>query len=118
MWAPVISLCGFLAVIALLQSFYNCHKSLKRICPRIIWLFCLEHHIILVLLPGQLRPLISDFGLLLGFIIIQVVALGFHHQYFSAVEHHDDVRVSMGRPVNLEAQLGDIPMPPLDVALL
>src|SRR5699024_7178022 len=42
-----------------------------------------------VLFSGQLRPLVTDFGLLLGFIIVQVVALGLHHQYLSTVEHHD-----------------------------
>ena len=44
-----------------------------------------------------------------------MVALSFYHKHLSAVEQHDDVRVSMNRAVNLESQSGDIPMPPLDV---
>lgn len=97
---------------------YDLHKPLQGIRSRIVRLLGLKHHVILVLFSGQLRPLVTDFSFLLGLIIIQVISLGLHHQYLSTVEHHDDIRVGVNGPVNLEAQSGNIPVPPLDVAQL
>ena len=47
-----------------------------------------------------------------------MVALGLYHQNLPTVEHHDDVGIGVNGPVNLEAQSGNIPVPPLDVAQL
>lgn len=97
---------------------YNLHKPFQRICSRIVRLLGLKHHVILVLFSGQLRPLVADFGFFLRFIVVQVVALGLYHQNLPTVEHHDDVGIGVNGPVNLEAQSGNIPVPPLDVAQL
>ena len=101
-----------------LHTFDNFHKTLHRIRPRIVRLFGLKHHVILILFSGQLRPLIANLGFFFGLVVVQMIALGLHHQHLPTVEHYNDVRVSMNRAVDLESQSGNIAMPPLDVVQL
>lgn len=44
-----------------------------------------------------------------------MVALCLNHQNLTVGRHGNDVRVSMDRTVDLEAEAGDVSMPPLDV---
>lgn len=52
----------YAGLFAPLQPFHDLHKSFQRICSRIVRLLTLKHHVIFVLFPGQLCPLVTDFG--------------------------------------------------------
>ena len=57
----------------------------------------------------------SQLGFCLGFIVVEMVALGFNHQNHPAVCHGYDVGVGVKRTVDLEAEAGNVPVPPLDI---
>ena len=76
--------------------------------------FILEHHVIAILAPGCILPCTTQFDLLTGFSIFQLVALGFHQQHLSAVGHYDKVRVVVAESVQAERipSAGGIAVPP------
>lgn len=100
---------------SVLQPLHNLHKPLQGICPRVVRLLGLKDHVVFILFSGEVGPLVADFGLCLGFGIVQVVTFGLHHQDLSAVEHDNEVGVGMNGAIDLEAPSGNIPVPPLDV---
>lgn len=97
-----------------LQLSQNLQKLIKPISTFQMEVFLLEHHVIAILAPGCILPCTSQFDLLTGLGIFQLVALGFHQQHLSAVGHYDKVRVVVAESVQAERipAAGGIAVPP------
>ena len=78
--------------------------------------FILKHHVIAILAPGCILPCTTQFDLLTGRGIFQLVALGFHQQYLSTVCHYDKVRVVVAESIQAERipSAGGIAVSPAD----
>ena len=75
----------------------------------------MEYHEIPIHGASEIVPLVADLCLRLGLVVIKMVAFCFNHQDLAAGRHSDNIRISVNCAVNLEAETGDVPMPPLDV---